>query len=131
MSDALLTDSDRHYLRRVEEFCREKVDPHCAKWDDDENLPRDIFTDAGRLGLLGMTAPAELGGRGMSFVAYTHVIMALGRHSAALALDIAAHNALSIGHILTFGSDEQRKRYVPKLASGEWLGAWALTESNA
>jgi len=131
MFDKLLTDADRQYLRRVEEFCREKVDPHCAKWDDDENLPRDIFTDAGRLGLLGMTAPANLGGRAMSFVAYAHVVMALGRYSAALALDIAAHNALAVGHILTFGSDSQRKRYVPKLASGEWLGAWALTESNA
>lgn len=131
MFDELLTDADRQYLRRVEEFCREKVDPHCAKWDDEENLPREVFTDAGRLGLLGMTAPANLGGRAMSFVAYVHVIMALGRHCAALGLDIAAHNALALGHILTFGSDSQRNRYIPKLASGEWLGAWALTESNA
>ena len=131
MFDELLTDADRQYLRRVEEFCHEKVDPHCAKWDDDENLPREIFTDAGRLGLLGMTAPANLGGRAMSFVAYARAIMGLGRHCAALALDIAAHNALALGHILTFGSESQRKRYVPKLASGEWLGAWALTESNA
>src|SRR5687768_6881172 len=88
MFDELLTDADRHYLRRVEEFCREKVGPHCARWDDEENLPREIFTDAGRLGLLGMTAPTDLGGRAMSFVAYAHVIMALGRHCAALALDI-------------------------------------------
>jgi alkylation response protein AidB-like acyl-CoA dehydrogenase len=91
----------------------------------------ELFTEAGRLGLLGMTAPADLGGRAMSFVAYIHTIMALGRHCAALALDIAAHNALSVGHILTFGSDGQKRRYVPKLASGEWLGAWALTEANA
>src|SRR5437867_2473201 len=63
MFDELLTDADRQYLRRVEEFCREKVDPNCAKWDEDESLPREIFTDAGRLGLLGMTAPTELGGR--------------------------------------------------------------------
>jgi len=131
MFDELLTDADRRYLLRIEEFCREKVDPHCAVWDDDENLPREIFSDAGRLGLLGMTAPANLGGREMSFVAYTRAITALGQHCAALALDIAAHNALSLGHILTFGSDSQRKRYVPKLASGEWLGAWALTEPNA
>src|SRR3954447_2010676 len=117
MFDELLTASDRQYLDRVEAFCREKVDPHCARWDEEENLPREIFTDAGRLGLLGMTAPAELGGRGMSYVAYAHVLMVLGRHSAALAMDVAAHNALSLGHILTFGSDAQRKRYVPKLAS--------------
>jgi alkylation response protein AidB-like acyl-CoA dehydrogenase len=131
MFEDKLTETDRQYLRRVEEFCREKVDPHCAKWDDEENLPREIFTDAGRLGLLGMTAPAELGGRAMSFVAYARVLMTLGRHSAALAMDIAAHNALSLGHILTFGSEGQRKRFVPKLASGEWLGAWAPTEPNA
>jgi len=131
MFDHMLTEADRQYLRRVEEFCREKVDPHCAKWDDEENLPREIFTDAGRLGLLGMTALADLGGRAMSFVAYARVLMTLGRHSAALAMDIAAHNALSLGHILTFGSEGQRRRFVPKLASGEWLGAWALTEPNA
>jgi alkylation response protein AidB-like acyl-CoA dehydrogenase len=67
----------------------------------------------------------------MSYVAYAHTLMILGRHSAALAMDIAAHNALSLGHILAFGSDAQRQRYIPKLASGEWLGAWALTEPNA
>jgi alkylation response protein AidB-like acyl-CoA dehydrogenase len=131
MFDPLLTPADREYLRRVEEFCQARVVPHAAKWDDDENLPREIFTEAGQLGLLGMIAPPELGGRGMSFVAYAQTIMALGRHCAALALDIAAHNSLSLGHILTFGSDAQRKRYVPKLASGQWLGAWALTEANA
>jgi alkylation response protein AidB-like acyl-CoA dehydrogenase len=131
MFETMLTEADRQYLRRVEEFCREKVDPHCARWDDEENLPREIFSDAGRLGLLGLTAPADLGGRAMSFVAYARVLMTLGRHSAALAMDIAAHNALSLGHVLTFGSDGQRKRFVPKLASGEWLGAWALTEPNA
>ena len=67
----------------------------------------------------------------MHFVAYARVLMTLGRHSAALAMDIAAHNALSLGHVLTFGSDSQRKRFVPKLASGEWLERWALTEPNA
>ena len=131
MFDQLLTDADRQYLRRVEEFCREKVDPHAAKWDSDENLPREIFTEAGRVGLLGMRAPYDLGGRGMTFVAYAHALMVLGRHSGALAMDIAAHNALSLGHIMAFGTDAQRLRYVPKLAGGEWLGAWALTEPNA
>ena len=131
MFDHLLTGSDRQYLDRVEAFCREKVDPHVVRWDNEENLPREVFADAGRLGLLGMTAPSDLGGRGMKYVAYAHALMILGRHSAALAMDIAAHNALSLGHVLTFGSDAQRRRYVPKLASGEWLGAWALTEPNA
>ena len=131
MFDQLLTDADRQYLGRIEEFCRGRVDPHCAAWDEDENLPREIFSEAGKLGLLGMTAPADLGGRAMSFVAYARVIAGVGAHCAALAMDIAAHNALSLGHILTFGSESQRKRYVPKLASGEWLGAWAMTEPNA
>src|SRR3954452_12572199 len=119
MFDSMLTEADRQYLRLVEEFCRSKVDPHCAKWDDEENLPREIFSDAGKLGLLGITAPTGLGGRGMSYVAYAYTLMVLGRHSAALAMDIAAHNALSLGHILAFGSDVQRQRYIPKLASGE------------
>src|SRR5689334_11374522 len=123
MFDALLTDADRQYFRTVETFCREKVDPHVARWDDEENLPREIFADAGRLGLLGMTIPMDLGGRGMSYVAYARTLMILGRHSGPLAMDIAAHNALSLGHVNTFGSEAQRKRYVPKLATGEWLGA--------
>src|SRR4051794_3882094 len=110
MFDHLLTAADREYLRRVEEFCKEKVAPHAARWDDDENLPRETFTEAGQLGLLGMIAPLDLGGRNMSFVAYAHAIITLGRHCAALALDIAAHNSLSVGHILTFGTDAQRKR---------------------
>src|SRR5438874_11156264 len=93
MFDSMLTDADRQYLRRVEEFCREKVDPHCAQWDEDENLPREVFSDAGRLGLLGMIAPVELGGRGLTFVAYTQALMTLGRHSAALAVGIAAQTA--------------------------------------
>src|SRR5687768_6932191 len=131
MFDTLLTDADRQYLRQVEQFCREKVDPHVVRWDAEENLPREIFADAGKLGLLGVVAPTELGGRGMTYVAYAHALMILGRHSAALAMDIAAHNALSLGHVLLFGSDTQKKRYIPKLASGELLGAWALTEPNA
>jgi len=131
MFDQLLTGSDRQYLDQVEAFCRDKVDPHVVRWDNEENLPREVFTDAGRLGLLGMTAPSNLGGRGMKYIAYAHVLMILGRHSAGLAMDIAAHNALSLGHVLTFGSEAQRRHYVPKLASGEWLGAWALTEPNA
>ena len=72
MFDHLLTGSDRQYLDRVEAFCREKVDPHVVRWDNEENLPREVFTDAGRLGLLGMTAPSDLGGRGMKYVAYAH-----------------------------------------------------------
>jgi alkylation response protein AidB-like acyl-CoA dehydrogenase len=119
------------FLRQVAEFCRLHVDPACEQWEKDEFLPGAIFTQAGSIGLMGMMVSPALGGLGLSFVAYVQVIIELARHHAALALDIATHNSLCIGHILAFGSKEKQQCYVPRLASAEWLAAWALTEPHA
>ena len=125
------TPRERVILQQVADFCRAEVDPLCEQWEREEQLPRAIFTKAGKLGLMGLMAPPELGGLGVSFTAYTQIIVELAQHCAALALDIATHNSLCLGHILTFGSEAQKRTCVPPLASGEWLGAWALTEKQA
>jgi acyl-CoA dehydrogenase len=126
-----LKPEERDLLNRVIDFCKKEVAPHCEKWEKDENLPREIFTKAGQLGLLGITAPKQYGGLGMSMVAYSLIVIEMSKYYAALALDIAAHNALALGHLLAAGNEEQKKAVAPKLAKGEWLGAWALTEPNA
>ena len=126
-----LNERESAFLSQAAEFCHTHVTPACEQWEKEEFLPREIFTQAGSAGLMGMTLSPELGGQGLSFVAYVQVIIELAQHYAALALDIATHNSLCIGHILTFGSKAQKQRYLPQLASGEWLAAWALTELQA
>jgi len=126
-----LDERERVFLRQAADFCRAHVDPACEQWEKEEFLPREIFTQAGKVGLMGMILSPEFGGQGLSFVAYTHVVIELARHYAALALDVATHNSLCIGHILAFGSPAQKERYLSGLASGESLAAWALTEPEA
>ena len=119
------------FLKQVTEFCRTQVDPYCQKWEAQEALPREIFTAAGKLGLMGVLAPAKLGGLGLNFSAYVAGLKEVAGHFAAFALNLATHNSLCIGQILAFGSTAQKERCIPRLARGEWLSAWALTEPNA
>ena len=122
---------EQTFLARVTDFCRTEVLPCCEQWEKDESLPREIFSKAGKLGLLGMVVPPAFGGQGMSYVGYAQVVSELARHHAAFAMNIAAHNALCVGHLYSAGSDAQKQNCLPRLIRGEWLGAWALTESTA
>jgi alkylation response protein AidB-like acyl-CoA dehydrogenase len=126
-----LDDESRAFLQAVEEFCRNEVVPHADRWDHDEQLPREIFGKAGKIGLMGMVAPKEYGGRGLSYITSALAVKEVGKHYASLAMDIAAHNALSVGQINLYGTQEQKCAYLPRLTSGEWIGGWALTEPNA
>jgi alkylation response protein AidB-like acyl-CoA dehydrogenase len=126
-----LDDESRAFLQAVEEFCRNEVGPHADRWDHDEQLPREIFGKAGNIGLMGMVAPQEYGGRGLSYITSALAVKEVGKHYASLAMDIAAHNALSVGQINLYGTEEQKRAYLPRLTSGEWIGGWALTEPNA
>src|SRR5205807_1127080 len=126
-----LDEASRAFLKSVEEFAQKEVAPVADEWDHDEKLPREIFIQAGKIGLMGMIAPKEFGGRGLSYVTATFAIKELGKVFAALSMDIAAHNSLAIGQINQFGTAEQKQKFLPKLTTGEWLGAWALTEPNA
>ena len=129
--DYPLDDEARAFLASVEEFNRTEVAPYADQWDRDEQLPREIFTKAGKIGLMGMVAPKEYGGRGLSYVTAALAVKELGKQYASLAMDIAAHNALAVGQINMFGTDEQKQSYIPRLVSGEWIGGWGLTEPNA
>ena len=126
-----VTATEREFLQRVEDFVAREVAPRAEEWERAEELPREIFAAAGQVGLMGVAVPREQGGQGHGYVAYALAIRELARQQAALAIDIAAHNALSCGHILKSGDAAQLTRVFPRLASGEWIGAWALTEPEA
>ncbi|HEY0946120.1 MAG TPA: acyl-CoA dehydrogenase family protein [Opitutaceae bacterium] len=126
-----LCEREREFLLELPDFCATEIAPHAETWERDEELPRAIFEKCGRLGLMGVTAPKALGGLGFGYVAYALVIRELCRHTAALGIDIAAHNALCVGHILAAGTKTQHARVFPQLVTGEWIGAWALTEPEA
>lgn len=126
-----LPEREQRFLKTVREFARAEVIPHTAAWEAAEDFPREAFQKAAAVGLLGMNAPRELGGQGMSYVCSALAVVELARHDAAFALDLAAGNALGLGQLLLFGTDAQKRRYAPRLTSGEMLGGWALTEPEA
>ncbi len=126
-----LTERERSFLEKVFEFCRTEIDPYTAQWDEEERFPREIFEKAGQNGLAGIAMPENYGGKGLSLTAFALAIREIGRHDPAFALNLAAQNTLSVGHIIAYGSDEQINRYAVKQITGEWIGAWALTEPNA
>jgi alkylation response protein AidB-like acyl-CoA dehydrogenase len=126
-----VTRTEIRFLDRVAEFVAVEVAPAAEAWEKAEELPRSIFERAGRVGLLGVTVPKKFGGQGLGYVAYALAIREVARFQAALAIDIAAHNALSVGQILQNGTAVQLKRVFPRLVNGTWLGAWALTEPEA
>jgi alkylation response protein AidB-like acyl-CoA dehydrogenase len=122
---------EREFLGRVADFVTREVTPHADAWEEAEELPREIFARAGQIGLMGVAAPKEHGGQGLGYVAYALAIREVAKHQGALAIDIAAHNALAVGHILGNGSAPQLRHVFPRLVNGEWIGAWALTEPEA
>ena len=123
---------DQRLLKKtVRDFAERELKPHAREWDEKQEFPREIFTKLGELGLLAVVFPEEYGGSGMSTVDYTIVIEELARVDAGVALSTAAHNSLSSGHIFLAGTEELKKKYLSKLATGEFVGAWGLTENSA
>jgi alkylation response protein AidB-like acyl-CoA dehydrogenase len=129
--DSELPESHRLLARTVREFCEREVTPHARSWDEAERFPSELVPRLAELGLLGVRIPEEYGGAGMDTLAYALVVEECARADGSLALTIASHNGLGTSHIATFGSDEQKRHYLPKAASGEWLAAWALTEPGS
>jgi hypothetical protein len=115
----------------VREFAAAEIAPHVMEWDENQIFPLDAIKKAGELGLLGAIFPEDLGGAGLGYIDYAIVIEELARVDPSVALIIAAHNSLCTNHIYLAGSDEQKQRYIPKLATGEWIGCWSLTEPEA
>jgi len=120
---------DHRLLRHsVREFARAEIAPHAQRWDKEERFPDELVPKLAKMGLLGIRIPEEYGGSGMDMQAYAICVEEVARADGSTALTVASHNGLGTGHLLTFGSEEQKRKYLPKAASGQWLAAWALTE---
>jgi alkylation response protein AidB-like acyl-CoA dehydrogenase len=129
--DFELPEELREIERTVRAFCEAEVKPQARRWDDEGAFPREVVAKLGELGIMGITVPEELGGAGMGALAVAVVVEEVARHDGSLALTVASHNGLGTGHILRFGTEVQRARYLPPLARGEKLAAWALTEPGS
>jgi len=125
-----LTEGQRMMQDMIQDFGEKHIIPNIMKWDESQEFPVDLFHEMGKLGLMGVLVPHEYGGAGLTYKEYVTVISEISRMCGSIGLSVAAHNSLCTNHILQFGSEEQKQRYLPKLASGEWIGAWGLTEPN-
>ena len=125
-----LTNDQKLMRDAIRDFVHREVLPNRLQWDEDQHFPREVFAKMGELGLMGMLVPAEYGGAGLGYYEYKMAIEEIAQVCGSVGLSMAAHNSLCTGHILQFGSHEQKSKWLPKLASGEWIGAWGLTEAN-
>jgi len=122
-----LTQQVAHTAR---DFSLQYIKPYVMEWDEEQKFPLHIFKELGKLGLMGAVVPEEYRGAGLSYTEYVHIIIEISKVCGSIGLSVAAHNSLCTGHILAFGNEEQKKKYLPKLATAEWIGAWGLTEAN-
>jgi len=114
----------------VRDFAEKNIRPHLMEWDESQTFPIHIFKALGELGLMGVLVPEKYNGSGLSYFEYAAGIEELAKVCGSVGLSMAAHNSLCTGHILAFGNEEQKMRWLPKLATAEWIGAWGLTEAN-
>ncbi|MEW5737382.1 MAG: acyl-CoA dehydrogenase family protein [Myxococcota bacterium] len=117
--------------RTVRDFCEKRVKDKAREWDHSEKFPMEIVRELGQMGIMGMRVAEEYGGAGLGSLAVAVVVEEVARYDGSLALTVASHNGLGTSHIRVFGNEEQRRKYLPKLATGEWLGAWGLTEPGS
>ncbi len=114
----------------VRDFAERNIRPHIRTWDESQHFPADVFHKLGELGVMGILVPESYGGAELGYREYVTAIVELSRVDPSIGLSMAAHNSLCTNHLLMFGNEEQKQKYLPKLASGEWIGAWGLTEPN-
>jgi alkylation response protein AidB-like acyl-CoA dehydrogenase len=126
-----LSSEQQHLRKSLREFTEAEIRPHVMEWDESQHFPSDVFRKMASLGVLGAVFPEELGGAGLSYVEYSVVMEELARVDPSIALSVAAHISLCANHIYTAGNNSQKERYLPKLASGEWIGSWSLTEPES
>src|SRR3569833_364335 len=120
-----------HLRRAVREFAQAEIAPHVLEWDENQTFPLEVIKKLGKLGYMGAIFPEEYGGAGLGYVEYAIIIEELSRVDGSVGIIVAAHTSLCSNHIYKAGSEEQKKKYLPTLASGEWLGCWSLTEPEA
>jgi alkylation response protein AidB-like acyl-CoA dehydrogenase len=129
--DFQFSDEQLDLQRTVRDFAAREIAPHVMEWDEAQTWPAGVLRQLGAMGLLGVLVPPAYGGSGMGYVEYVLAVSELARVDGSIALIVAAHNSLCTNHILLFGSEAQKRRYLPKLATGEWIGCWSLTEPQA
>lgn len=114
----------------AKEFAEQYIRPHIMEWDEKQFFPVELFKKAGQMGFMGVLVPEQYGGSGLGYHEYIAIIEEISKVDPSIGLSVAAHNSLCTNHILTFGNEEQKQKWLPKLASAEWIGAWGLTEHN-
>lgn len=124
------TENQKMIAQMVRDFAEKEIRPNVMKWDESQEFPKEVFRKMGELGIMGVLVPEQYGGAGMGYYEYISVIEEVAKVCGSIGLSVAAHNSLCTNHILEFGNEEQKQKYLPKLASGEWVGAWGLTEAN-
>lgn len=125
-----LTENQQMIAQMVRDFGAKEITPKMREWDETQEFPVEVFQKMGKLGLMGVLVPEQYGGAGFGYLEYVTAIAELSAIDPSIGLSMAAHNSLCTGHILQFANDEQKKKWLPKLATGEWIGAWGLTEPN-
>ena len=124
------TEITQQVKQTTKDFAAQHIKPHLMEWDEAQHFPAHIFHEMGKLGLMGVLVPEAYGGSGLGYMEYKVIIEEISKVCGSIGLSVAAHNSLCTNHILAFGNEEQKEKYLPKLASGEWIGAWGLTEPN-
>lgn len=114
----------------AKDFAQQQIRPHVMEWDESQEFPIQLFKELGKLGMMGVLVPEQYGGSGLGYFEYKTVIEEIAKVCGSIGLSVAAHNSLCTGHILSFANEEQKKKYLPGLATAEWIGAWGLTEAN-
>jgi len=125
-----LTEDQQLMQASIRDFAHREILPYRMAWDEAQTFPREVFRAMGELGLMGMLVPESYGGAGLGYVEYKMAIEEVAKVCGSVGLSMAAHNSLCTGHILQFGNEAQKQKWLPKLATGAWIGAWGLTEAN-
>lgn len=124
------TELTEQVAQTARDFAQQHIKPYVMEWDESQEFPVQLFKEMGKLGLMGVLVPEAYGGAGLSYFEYNAIIQEIAKVCGSIGLSVAAHNSLCTNHILTFGNEEQKQKYLPKLATAEFIGAWGLTEPN-
>jgi alkylation response protein AidB-like acyl-CoA dehydrogenase len=128
--DFKIDDITQQVAQTARDFAHKYILPHVMEWDEPQHFPKEVFKEMGKLGLMGMLVPEDYGGSGLSYYEYNVAIQEISKVCGSIGLSMAAHNSLCTGHIMLFGNEEQKRKYLPRLSSAEFIGAWGLTEPN-
>src|SRR5688572_23082966 len=128
--DFAVSEITHQVAQTARDFAQQHIKPFVMDWDETQEFPVQVFKEMGKLGMMGVLVPQQYGGAGLGYFEYKTIIEEVSKVCGSIGLSVAAHNSLCTGHILQFANEGQKQKYLPKLASAEWIGAWGLTEPN-